>query len=157
MPVVCTPIPLPDEVAVIELARRLSRGLPKPFVIYLRGDLGAGKTTFARALIQALGHRGRVKSPTYGLLETYPLPDRTILHLDLYRIETPADLEYLAIADGFGPDGLLLVEWPDRGLGFLPPPDLELIFDYAGEGREVSVHAHTEAARTVAAALGPSG
>lgn len=142
-------LPLPDESAVAALAVRLAPVLPAPFVVYLRGDLGAGKTTFARALIRALGHSGSVKSPTYGLLETYPLAGRTVLHLDLYRIDRAEDLEYLAIADLFGADGLLLVEWPERGAGWLPAADLELRFDYQDDGRRLGLRASSAAGRTV--------
>ncbi|MEJ8567628.1 tRNA (adenosine(37)-N6)-threonylcarbamoyltransferase complex ATPase subunit type 1 TsaE [Elongatibacter sediminis] len=144
---------LPDEAAVESFAAALAAVLPRPFVIYLSGDLGTGKTTFARALIRSLGYRGRVKSPTYGLLESYRLPGRTVLHLDLYRIESPAEIEYLALPDLFGDDGLLLVEWPERGEGFLPAPDLELRFDYDGAGRVVALSARTGAARDRVRAL----
>lgn len=139
MTVTARAMPLPDEAAVGALAAVMARFLPAPFVIYLSGDLGSGKTTFARALIGALGFGGRVKSPTYGLLETYTVPGRTILHLDLYRIERPADLEYLAIRDLFGADDLLLVEWPERAAGRLPPADLEMRFEYAGTGRSLEL------------------
>lgn len=142
---------LPDVAATEAFAAELAPRLPAPFVIYLRGDLGAGKTTFARALLRALGFTGHVKSPTYGLLESYLVAGRTVLHLDLYRLETPADLEYLAIADQFGDDGLLLVEWPERGAGWLPPADLELQFDYTGKGRSVRIRGHSAAARDVIA------
>lgn len=140
---------LPDEAAVAALAARLAEQLPVPFVIYLEGDLGSGKTTFARALIHALGFPGPVKSPTYGLLETYEVPGRSILHLDLYRIERPSDLESLGIRDLFGADGLLLVEWPQRGAGRLPQPDLELEFAYAGTGRRLRATAHSASARAL--------
>jgi tRNA threonylcarbamoyladenosine biosynthesis protein TsaE len=145
--------PLPDEAAVQALAAEFSGRLPAPFVIYLRGDLGAGKTTFARALIRALGFSGHVKSPTYGLLETYPVAGRVVLHLDLYRIEQAAELEYLALTDLFGEDALLLVEWPERGAGFLPPADLDMRFDYAGAGRSVRLRAHSGPARALVAAI----
>lgn len=120
-----------DEAAVQRLAREFSRHLRPPAVIYLRGDLGAGKTTFARAYIHALGYEGYVKSPSYGLLETYRVERQSVLHLDLYRIEDPEELEYLAIRDQFDETTVLLVEWPDRGTGFLPAPDLLLDFGEA--------------------------
>ena len=90
---------VPDEVAVSSLAAIFARLLESPLVIYLEGDLGAGKTMFARALIHALGYQGYVKSPTYGLLESYAVAGFSILHLDLYRIEDPEELEYLALRD----------------------------------------------------------
>jgi len=123
-----------DEAAVQRLAAEFSRCLQPPAVIYLRGDLGAGKTTFARAYIHALGYEGYVKSPSYGLLETYRIGRQSVLHLDLYRIEDPEELEYLAIRDQFDETTVLLVEWPDRGEGFLPAPDIVLDF---GEAKSV--------------------
>ncbi len=118
----------PDEGKLRELASVFREHLHVPLVVYLRGDLGAGKTTFARALIQSLGYIGRVKSPTYGLLETYSAGGMSILHLDLYRIDHPRDLEQLAIRDLLDGKSLLLVEWPEKGGKFLPPADLELQF-----------------------------
>ena len=124
-----------DEQAVAELAAALARAVRPPAVVWLRGDLGAGKTTFARAYIHSLGFRGYVKSPSYGLLETYEVEGQKVLHLDLYRIEDPEELEYLAIRDLYGPDTVLMVEWPDRGHGFLPEPDLVLEFGETDESR----------------------
>ena len=120
--------PLPDEGRVGELGRVVRQHLSAPLVIYLRGELGAGKTTFARALIQALGYPGRVKSPTYGILETYNAGGFNVLHLDLYRIEVPAELDQIAIRDLFDGNSLLLVEWPERGAAHLPAADLDLHF-----------------------------
>lgn len=148
-------VDLPDEASVGELARRFLPTLQAPLVIYLQGDLGTGKTTFARALIHALGYRGRVKSPSYGLLESYLAGGFNILHLDLYRIESPAELDYLAIRDLFDSNSILLIEWPEKGAGFLPPADLELGFGDAGERRYVRFNAQSEAGRVVARALGP--
>lgn len=129
----------PHEGDTLELARAFGAHLRAPLVIYLRGDLGAGKTTFARALIQALGHEGRVKSPTYGLLETYSAGGVKTLHLDLYRIDRPREVEQLAIRDLFDEHSLLLVEWPEKGGDFLPPADLLLQFGEAHGQRHVTV------------------
>lgn len=120
--------PVQDEAAVGELAAAFARVLRPPMVVFLRGDLGAGKTTFARAYIHALGFAGYVKSPSYGLLETYQAGGQTVLHLDLYRIEDPEELEYLAVRDQFDASSVLLVEWPERGQRHLPAPDLVLDF-----------------------------
>lgn len=128
-------VAVPDEAASAELAGRFARLLEAPCVVYLQGDLGAGKTLFTRAYIHALGYPGYVKSPSYGLLETYEVAGMTVLHLDLYRIEDPEELEYLAIRDLFGPRTVLMVEWPDRGDGFLPAPDLVLEFGESDESR----------------------
>ena len=123
-----------DEAAVARLAASFASSVELPAVLYLRGDLGAGKTTFARAYIQSLGYSGYVKSPSYGLLETYQAGGQKILHLDLYRIEDPEELEYLAIRDLFDEESVMLIEWPDRGKHHLPVPDLVLEF---GENDEV--------------------
>jgi len=124
-----------SEQAVGDLAARFARPVRTPIVIYLRGDLGAGKTTFARAYIHSLGFTGYVKSPSYGLLETYVAGGQKVLHLDLYRIEDPEELEFLAIRDLFDDDTALLVEWPDRGEHHLPAPDLVLDFEEKDEVR----------------------
>jgi tRNA threonylcarbamoyladenosine biosynthesis protein TsaE len=140
-----------DEAAVQRLAVEFTRAVEPPAIIYLRGDLGAGKTTFARAYIHALGYKGYVKSPSYGLLETYQLDALSVLHLDLYRIEDPEELEYLAIRDQFDDRTVLLVEWPDRGTGFLPGPDLVLDFGEKDAMRFIQCSACTPAGRALAA------
>jgi len=127
-----------NEQAVADLAAAFAACVQVPAVIYLRGDLGAGKTTFARAYIHALGFTGYVKSPSYGLLETYAVGGQKVLHLDLYRIEDPEELEYLALRDLFDHESLLLVEWPDRGGYNLPKPDLVLDFGENDETRFIS-------------------
>jgi len=135
--------PLPDEGRVSELAKLFCAELRAPFVIYLRGDLGAGKTTFARSLIHALGYPGRVKSPTYGLLESYDTGNLHVLHLDPYRIGDPAELDYLALRDLYDKDSVLLIEWPERGEGFLPAPDLIMSFGEVQERRFVHFFSNT--------------
>jgi tRNA threonylcarbamoyladenosine biosynthesis protein TsaE len=101
-------------------------------VIYLHGDLGAGKTTLVRGLLHALGHGGRVPSPTYTLVEPYDLGALSLKHLDLYRIADPEELAYLGMRDM---TGALLIEWPERGAHFLPEPDLECRLAVAAPGR----------------------
>jgi len=140
-----------SEQAVAELAARFASAVQTPAVIYLRGDLGAGKTTFARAYIHSLGFPGYVKSPSYGLLETYTAGGQTILHLDLYRIEDPEELEFLAIRDLFDQESVLLVEWPDQGKHYLPAPDLVLDFDEKDEVRFVSCRVVSARGRKLAA------
>jgi tRNA threonylcarbamoyladenosine biosynthesis protein TsaE len=120
-----------------------------PLVIHLEGDLGAGKTTFARAFIQGLGYGGRVKSPTYGLLEHYQLDFVKVLHMDLYRIGDPEELVFLGIEDLLDERSVLLVEWPERGGDFLPGADFLFSFAYAGEGRDLHWKAFTEQARSI--------
>ena len=150
------PFPPPvlvDETAMVEVAVRMSEYLRAPMVIFLEGDLGAGKTTFARALIQALGHQGRVKSPTYGLLECYPVKDMQVLHLDLYRIADAGELEFLGIRDLLDSSTVLLVEWPQNGQGALPPPDISLKLDDAAEKRWLNWQAHTQNGRNLVSKL----
>jgi tRNA threonylcarbamoyladenosine biosynthesis protein TsaE len=122
-------------------------------VIFLQGDLGAGKTTFARAFIHALGYTGYVKSPSYGLLESYRAGGLSVLHLDLYRIEDPEELDYLALRDLFESDTVLLVEWPDKGLYHLPQPDLQLEFDEIEESRLIRCFALSVAGRVLSRAV----
>jgi tRNA threonylcarbamoyladenosine biosynthesis protein TsaE len=104
----------------------------KPLLICLQGDLGAGKTTFARALIQAKHPALRVKSPTYTLVESYPFGETQVHHFDLYRLCSPEELEDMGVRDYFDAPNLLLVEWYEKAQGLLPPPDWTLRFEYQG-------------------------
>lgn len=130
-----------DEQALIALAEGLAQAVEPPLVCFLQGDLGAGKTTFARALLRGLGYAGRVKSPTYGLLEHYQLPRLDVLHLDLYRIENMDEVEFLGIGDLVGERTLLLVEWPEHGAGALPEADFVIRFEHVGARRALSLSA----------------
>jgi tRNA threonylcarbamoyladenosine biosynthesis protein TsaE len=112
-------------------------------VLYLQGDLGAGKTTCARSLLRALGVVGPIRSPTYTLVENYELASLTCIHVDLYRLQTRAEIEELGLRDLVGPGCLLLVEWPERGGAALPPADLELALNYAGDGRQARLTPRT--------------
>jgi len=130
------------------LARTLAGAAPAPGVpgggvLYLQGDLGAGKTTCARSLLRALGVVGLVRSPTYTLVETYEPAGLTCIHVDLYRLQSLTEVDELGLRDLVGPGCLLLVEWPDRGGGALPAADLTVALNYAGEGRQARVTAHS--------------
>jgi len=144
---------VPDEAAVGILATSFAQRVCTPLVIFLQGDLGAGKTTFARAFVHALGYPGYVKSPSYGLLESYQAGGMTVLHLDLYRIEDPEELDYLAIRDLYDAETILLVEWPDRGLDHLPAADLELRFDETDESHTIGCFAKSAAGIEVSNAI----
>jgi len=130
-------IPFPCEQELESFANNFSSKLNLPLVIWLEGDLGAGKTTFARGLIHALGYKGRVKSPTYGLLEQYQVGSLQVLHLDLYRINDPGELEFLGIEDMLDEQTIVLIEWPDKGGLWLPKPDFIFKFTYASQGRDL--------------------
>ena len=134
---------LPDEAATIALAHRLAASISDGLVIYLHGPLGAGKTSFARALLGAAGVGERIKSPTYSLVEGYSAQGRPAWHLDLYRIADPGELEWLGLDALADPDALVLVEWPERGAGALPPHDLQVHLDYLGDGRSACITAAT--------------
>jgi tRNA threonylcarbamoyladenosine biosynthesis protein TsaE len=106
-------------------------------IVELRGELGAGKSTFARGALRALGAQGPIKSPSYTLLETYELPSVHAVHLDLYRLLDPAELEHLGLADYHRPGYLWLIEWPERGAGRLPAPDLRFEFSIEENGHRI--------------------
>jgi len=126
------------------LGAALAAASPPGCVIYLIGDLGAGKTTLARGFIRALGHKGAVKSPTYALLEPYDLPDQSCYHFDLYRLADPEELEYLGIRDLLRSEAILLVEWPEKGEGELPPADLVIGIGDDGDCRQLQIKSHSE-------------
>lgn len=146
-------VTFPNERELEHFANKFACNIPRPLVIWLEGDLGAGKTAFARALIHALGYKGRVKSPTYGLLEHYPLDSLQVLHMDLYRISDPGELEFLGIEDLLGEQTILLVEWPDRGGFWLPKPDFIFRFAYANQGRDLHWTACTQRAKAFTVTL----
>lgn len=130
---------LRDEAATRAFAARLAPLLADVFLVTLSGDLGSGKTTLVRGILAALGYEGRVKSPTYSLVEPYAIAGRQVNHFDLYRLADPEELEYIGFADYLGEQALNLIEWPEKAGGWLPPPDLEIHLQITGEGREVSL------------------
>lgn len=136
-------IHLPDEAATLRLGEQLAAASSMGGIIYLQGELGAGKTTLARGLLRALGHQGTVKSPTYALMEPYVLGAKHIYHLDLYRLVDPEELEYLGMRDFLSDDALCLVEWPERGKGWLPTADMTIQLKIETSGRCAHLCAHT--------------
>jgi tRNA threonylcarbamoyladenosine biosynthesis protein TsaE len=145
--------------ATESLGRALARSLPHALrrstpiggataggagaVLYLQGELGAGKTTCVRSLLRELGVAGLVRSPTYTLVETYTLADLTCVHVDLYRLRAATEVDELGLRDLAEPGCLLLVEWPEKGGAALPPADMELTLQYAGDARAAHLHAAT--------------
>jgi len=116
-------------------------------VIYLRGDLGAGKTSLVRALLHTLGYQGRVKSPTYTLLEQYEAGGLHLRHFDLYRFQDANEWESAGFDDEFDSHNICMLEWPDKAAGLIPPADMEIIFEILPDGRNISLHAHTDTGR----------
>ncbi len=116
-----------------ELARRFADG----GVVYLSGDLGVGKTTLVRGLLRAMGFEGRVKSPSYGLIESYPLDSLVVHHLDLYRLSDGEEIIYLGLEDLFDGPTLLLIEWPEKGAGYLPPATTHIDISDRSDGSRV--------------------
>jgi tRNA threonylcarbamoyladenosine biosynthesis protein TsaE len=146
----------PDETRAIgaRLARvLLSAGLQEPFIVGLKGDLGAGKTTLVGGLLAAFGHDGPARSPTYPLIEPYRLAGRDVYHCDLYRLRDPDELEDLGLRDLLAGSSILLVEWPERAGDRLREPDLHLHLEYTDAGRQVTLAASSDAGRKVLAAL----
>ncbi len=156
--------PLPEPAATAQfgalLASVLLDAAPGSLVLYFEGELGAGKTALIRSMLAGLGHKGRVPSPTYTLVEPYQVDSYRVLHVDLYRLRDPVELDHLGLADELGVidelgrGSLLLAEWPSRGAGRLPPADLECRLDLDGAGRQVRLTALSEAGSRLISKLG---
>ncbi|MCE8010597.1 tRNA (adenosine(37)-N6)-threonylcarbamoyltransferase complex ATPase subunit type 1 TsaE [Billgrantia desiderata] len=136
-------IRLVDEDRQVVFGQCLGRALKGRGRLYLEGELGAGKTTLARGILRAYGHAGAVKSPTYTLVEPYELAGGRLYHFDLYRLGDPEELEFIGGRDLFAEDALCIVEWPSRGRGWLPQPDLKVTLSLHGAGRQAMLEAYT--------------
>jgi len=138
---------LADESATIAMGNKLAdivkKSLKQGIVVYLYGDLGAGKTTLTRGFVQGMGHNGHVKSPTYTLVEPYDLDEWQVFHFDLYRLSDPEELEYMGIRDYFADNCCCFIEWPEKGHGMIKAPDLQINLAYSDEQRTLSVQAKT--------------
>ncbi|MBV7316745.1 tRNA (adenosine(37)-N6)-threonylcarbamoyltransferase complex ATPase subunit type 1 TsaE [Shewanella sp. NIFS-20-20] len=144
---------LEDETDTVSFGRQLAAIVTPPLTLYLTGDLGAGKTTLSRGIIQSLGHSGAVKSPTYTLVEPYELADMDVYHFDLYRLADPEELEFMGIRDYFSDRSLCIVEWPEQGAGLLPEADLHLHLSYDGQSRQLVIEANSDLGETLIAKL----
>lgn len=145
---------LADEAATRTLAQQLAKAVEPGLLITLSGPLAAGKTFFVRALLGALGHAGKVKSPTFTLVETYLLPGLTVHHFDLYRLASGEELHFIGFDDFLASTTLCLVEWPERGAGSLPVPDLQISIEILDSARRaVSLVAGTVAGARVLTGL----
>ncbi|KAA0874741.1 tRNA (adenosine(37)-N6)-threonylcarbamoyltransferase complex ATPase subunit type 1 TsaE [Nitrincola tapanii] len=133
-----------DTEATEAFGRLLAESASAGAFIFLHGDLGMGKTTLCRGVLQALGHKGAVKSPTYTLVEPYELATQQVYHFDLYRLGDPEELEFLGIRDYLGAEALCLIEWPEKGRGWLPTADLEITLSPYAEGRLIKWSKNTQ-------------
>ena len=139
---------LSDEQALISLAKDFSGCLRPGLVIYLQGNLGAGKTVFARGVLQGLGYAGLVKSPTYSLVEPYVIDQLlTCYHFDLYRLSDPEELEFTGSRDYFNSQSICMIEWPEKASGYIPAADMVIKLHYHEQGRKIRFLACSEIAK----------
>lgn len=139
---------LPDEDATLALGAALAAVLRPGLVIYLSGDLGTGKTTLARGLLRALGHSGPVKSPTYTLVELYPISGYSVYHFDFYRFNSPEEWHQAGLEEHFDGRAICLVEWPEKAGSDLPAPDIRIHLNLDGDARQVSIKGSSERGTT---------
>ncbi len=144
---------LVDESATVAFGKSLISAISGACIIWLHGDLGAGKTTLSRGIIQGAGHQGNVKSPTYTLIEPYELETRNIWHFDLYRLADPEELEFMGVRDYFAGNNIAIIEWPERGQGVIPQPDLDITMLYKEEQRVIRINPLTDIGRRITTSL----
>ena len=139
---------LDDPEATESLGQLLAQAQPSLGVIYLYGEIGAGKSTLARALLRELGVTGPIKSPTYTLVEPYTISSLYLYHFDLYRFADPMEWEEAGFRDYFNPGSVCLIEWPDKAAGLLPIADVDICLVPTANGRSLTLSANTEAGKT---------
>ena len=144
---------LADEAATEGLGGLLAACLQTPLLVFLRGELGAGKTTVCRGLLRGLGYAGLVKSPTYTLCESYAVADLTCLHCDFYRLGHPEEVEYLGLREQFSGACALLIEWPEVAADVLPAPDIDIALGFGASGRFAELRSDTARGQAVIAAM----
>ena len=144
---------LPDEAATVAFGKTLANACHGRGLLTLSGDLGTGKTTLSRGLVQAHGHTGAVKSPTYTIVEPYDFGDIRIFHFDLYRLEDPEELEFIGLWDYLDQEALIIVEWPERAAGVLPAPDVEIDFSVKDTGRLLAINSGSDRGQQILSAL----
>lgn len=147
---------LPDPAATEALGRALAAGAAPGRVLHLRGELGSGKTTLVRGLLRALGHSGRVKSPTYTLVEPYEVSSLHFYHFDFYRLKNQEEWTQAGFREYFDAHAFCVVEWPERAADLLAPPDLEVSLFFDATARRARLEAHTEAGRVWLSSVSPS-
>lgn len=140
---------LKDEAETIAFGAKLATIVSPGNILYLQGDLGSGKTTFVRGILKGFGFKGTIKSPTYTLVEGYEFNWGSAYHFDLYRLTTPEELESMGIREYFDQNAVIIVEWPERGKGFLPLPDIEFLFKYSKDKREVELKPYSKAGEEI--------
>lgn len=136
-------VALDTENDLVRFAATLAANAPLGMIIYLSGELGAGKTTFTRGFIQAFGYSGKIKSPTYTLIEEYDVADKHIVHVDLYRLHDAEELSYVGFPHEIPAGSIVLIEWPERASSNLPAPDVIVTITHTATGREIELVAHT--------------
>lgn len=135
---------LEDENATVNFGAYLSKIIPLNTTIFLEGDLGAGKTTLTRGIVQELGFDGAVKSPTFTLVEEYDFNKFKLFHFDLYRLNDPEELEFMGIRDYFSENSIRLIEWPSHGGDYIPNPDVVIRLEYIAVSRKITIKVLTE-------------
>ncbi|WP_184100137.1 tRNA (adenosine(37)-N6)-threonylcarbamoyltransferase complex ATPase subunit type 1 TsaE [Silvimonas terrae] len=147
---------LTDENATLALGAQLAAAMQPGMTVFLEGDLGAGKTTLTRGILRGMGFAGRVKSPTYTLVEPYAVSNLNLYHFDLYRFQDPMEWVDAGFRDYFNPHSICLIEWADKAAGLLPTADWTIRLEPFADGRNIEIQAHTEHGKACLAQLAPT-